>query len=198
MASRTVDTFLQSPTTPPKVLKAFLLGLRGKYHTLADDRIGSRVVGNCFARADGFLKVKIAESLKDQLNFLQASHYGHHIARQVNLPLFQRSRADWRVKMASDPTATPTSSTAVPAPKKQKKQKDQDDEIDVLFKARGKDLPIMVVARANEDARAETEEQKKEAVVDDDMKAIYGALRASTTAGKGEKKDRKNKEKKKS
>ncbi|KAK4049232.1 Nucleolar protein 9 [Microbotryomycetes sp. JL221] len=99
-ASRVIDAMLSSPTTPPRAIRTFLLSLKGHYHTLADDRIGSRVAERCWQTADVYLKDKIAESLVGDAFALQASQFGHFFVRKVELPLWQRRRGEWKQKMA--------------------------------------------------------------------------------------------------
>lgn len=100
-SSRVLDVMLSSPTTPPREVRKFLMSLIGHYHTLADDRIGSRVAERCWQTADVYLKDKIAASLVDQLHFLQGSQYGHFFARRLDLPLWQRRKGEWKAKMAA-------------------------------------------------------------------------------------------------
>ncbi|KAM0791930.1 hypothetical protein ACM66B_004184 [Microbotryomycetes sp. NB124-2] len=101
-ASRVIDSVLSSPTTPPRARRAFLQSLIGHYHTLADDRIGSRVAERCWSVADAYLKDKIAASLVDEQHFLQSSSFGHFFVRKLELPLWQRRRGEWKAKMAAN------------------------------------------------------------------------------------------------
>lgn len=77
------------------------MSLLGHYHTLADSRIGSRVVERCWAVADVYLKDKMAASLAEHQTFLQQSSYGHFFARKLELPLWERRREQWKGKMAA-------------------------------------------------------------------------------------------------
>lgn len=140
-SSRILDALLSSPTTPPREIRRFLLSLLGHYHTLADDRIGSRVVERCWATADVYLKDKIAASLVDQGNFLQASQFGHFFARKVELPLFMRRREEWKSKMAKQmaeqkglrmPGDAPAVATAAQGEEKKKRER-KTDEVDEIF-----------------------------------------------------------------
>lgn len=148
-SSRVLDSLLSSPTTPPREIRRFLLSLIGHYHTLADDRIGSRVVERCWATADVYLKDKIASSLVDQGHFLQSSQYGHFFARKVELPLFMRRREEWKLKMAkvmADQKGTTlpghnSPASVVPPPSaavEEKKRRERPaDEVDEIFSSKG-------------------------------------------------------------
>lgn len=57
-ASRVLDILLQSPCVPFKDKRKFVMSFIGHYHTLVDDRIGSRVGDNCWAFADPYLRVR--------------------------------------------------------------------------------------------------------------------------------------------
>lgn len=56
-SSRVLDALLESPTVPFKAKRRFVMSLIGHYHTLVDDRIGSRVGDRCWAFADTYLRV---------------------------------------------------------------------------------------------------------------------------------------------
>lgn len=56
-SSRVFDVLLQSPAVPHKEKRKFVMNFIGHYHTLVDDRIGSRVGDNCWAFADTYFKV---------------------------------------------------------------------------------------------------------------------------------------------
>ncbi|KAK4046586.1 Nucleolar protein 9 [Microbotryomycetes sp. JL201] len=101
-ASRVIDSLLTSTSTPPRARRAFLQSLIGHYHTIADDRIGSRVAERCWSTADAYLKDKIAASLVNEQHFLQASSFGHFFVRKLELPLWQRRRGEWKAKMAAN------------------------------------------------------------------------------------------------
>ena len=58
-SSRVLDVVLQSATVPFKDKRKFVMQFIGHYHTLVDDRIGSRVGDNCWAFADPYLRVRI-------------------------------------------------------------------------------------------------------------------------------------------
>ncbi|KAK4704189.1 nucleolar protein 9, partial [Phenoliferia sp. Uapishka_3] len=137
-SSRVIDAFLSSPTTPPSALRKFLMSLIGHYHTLADDRIGSRVVERCWAVADIYLKDKIAASLVEHQIFLQQSSYGHFFARKLELPLWERRREQWKLKMAAalqkekglrGETTEPKVEQKVEEPKKRSRPVDEVDDI---------------------------------------------------------------------
>ena len=137
-SSRVIDAFLSSPTTPPSALRKFIMSLIGHYHTLADDRIGSRVVERCWAVADVYLKDKIAASLVEHQTFLQQSSYGHFFARKVELPLWVRAREQWKLKMAAALVRDKEGMKAVERPEvpkeeDKKKRARPVDEVDEIF-----------------------------------------------------------------
>lgn len=137
-SSRVIDAFLSSPTTPPSALRKFIMSLIGHYHTLADDRIGSRVVERCWAVADVYLKDKIAASLVEHQTFLQQSSYGHFFARKVELPLWERRREQWKGKMAAalvrDKEAAQGPAKIEPPKEEEKKKRSRPvDEVDEIF-----------------------------------------------------------------
>jgi nucleolar protein 9 len=57
ISSRVIDVLFESETVPFKLKRAFVMSLIGHYHTLVDDRIGSRVGDRCWAFADPYLRV---------------------------------------------------------------------------------------------------------------------------------------------
>lgn len=155
-SSHILDTLLTAPTVPPRALRAFIMSLLGHYHTLADDRIGSRVAERCFASADVYLKDKMAQSLFEQQNDLQRSAYAHFFARKLELPLWGRRRDDWKAKMArltqeekeraraeqqgnndapaqAAQAAAPSAGAAAEAPQRKKKRERKADEVDEIF-----------------------------------------------------------------
>ncbi|KAH9810361.1 armadillo-type protein [Melampsora americana] len=99
IASRALDSILNSPTVSPAPRRQFISRFIGHYHRLADDRVGSRIADLCWAVADVFTKEKIASSLVDQQNALQQSAYGHYFVRKLELPYFERQRNGWKAAM---------------------------------------------------------------------------------------------------
>lgn len=57
MGSRVFDALLNSPTVPTKMKRQFVMDFIGNYHTLVDDKLGSRVGDRCWAFCDTYLKV---------------------------------------------------------------------------------------------------------------------------------------------
>jgi nucleolar protein 9 len=57
-SSRVYDVILESSTVPFKTKRQFVLDFIGHYHTLVDDRLGSRIGDRCWAFADTYLKVR--------------------------------------------------------------------------------------------------------------------------------------------
>ncbi|GAA5847227.1 hypothetical protein JCM9279_006146 [Rhodotorula babjevae] len=154
-SSRILDVLLTSPTTPPRALRSFIMSLVGHFHTIADDRIGSRVAERCFASADVYLKDKMAASLFDKQSDLQRSAYAHFFARKLELPLWGRRRDDWKAKMAratqeekdrqraeaeaAQPKPAAAAAAAAAAAdeggKRKKKRERKADEVDEIFAA---------------------------------------------------------------
>jgi len=148
-----LDVLLTSPTTPPRALRSFIMSLLGHFHTIADDRIGSRVAERCFASADVYLKDKMAASLFDKQSDLQRSAYAHFFARKLELPLWGRRRDDWKAKMARatqeekdrqraeaeaaqpKPAASVAAAAADEGGKRKKKRARKADEVDEIFAA---------------------------------------------------------------
>lgn len=56
-SSRVLDVVLESPTVPPKARRRLITSFIGHFHTLVDDRIGSRVGDRCWDVSDPYLRV---------------------------------------------------------------------------------------------------------------------------------------------
>ena len=152
-SSRILDMFLSSPTVPARSKRKFLTYLIGHYHTLVDDRIGSRVGDRCWAAADPYLKEKIARSLFVHEQTLAASYFGRFFAKNLNLYLLKKDPEKWKEaqvqaanlgKNATRKAAAPQSkgspaqtSEALeqqePKPRKRKREAKAEDEIDSVF-----------------------------------------------------------------
>lgn len=133
-ASRVLDVVLQSPSVPMKEKRKFVMNFIGHYHTLVDERIGSRVGDNCWAFADPYLRVcyclllpfptrvclltvyaacwqeKIARSLIPHERALTSSFYGKFFARNLNLYLLQRDPEQWKTSQMNLKAAAASSS----------------------------------------------------------------------------------------
>lgn len=125
-ASRVLDVVLQSPSVPHKEKRKFVMTFIGHYHTLVDDRIGSRIGDNCWAFADPYLRVcgclfplcrpllivcvrgqeKIARSMIPHERTLAASFFGKFFARNLNLYLLQRNPEQWKTVQMNFKTAS--------------------------------------------------------------------------------------------
>lgn len=57
-SSRVLDALFESATVSFKAKRRFVMSLIGHYHSLVDDRIGSRVADRCWAFSDTYLKVR--------------------------------------------------------------------------------------------------------------------------------------------
>lgn len=62
-SSRILDVLFESPTVPFKAKRRFVMSLIGHYHSLVDDRVGSRIVDRCWAFADPYLRVRVEYSV---------------------------------------------------------------------------------------------------------------------------------------
>ncbi|KAJ7067930.1 armadillo-type protein [Mycena amicta] len=138
ISSRVLDVLLESPTVPMKVKRQFVQSFIGHYHTLVDDRIGSRVGDRCWTFSDTYLKEKIARSLISQESFLAGSYYGKFFARNLNLYLLQRRPEEWRTMQASKNKPAPVSPkrnslAEENAPNGNATRDGAKDEIDELF-----------------------------------------------------------------
>ncbi|BGP42726.1 Nucleolar protein 9 [Rhodotorula kratochvilovae] len=201
-SSRVLDVLLTSPTTPPRALRTFIMSLLGHLHTIADDRIGSRVAERCFASADVYLKDKMAQSLFDKQNDLQRSAYAHFFARKLELPLWGRRRDDWKAKMAratqeekdrqraEEEAARPKQPASPPAEddgKRRKKRERKADEVDEIFAAAAKGAAagagaaVVKEQRSEEDERAAKKARKAEKRARDTkgMEDVLAAIKAS-------------------
>nr|GAT46208.1 predicted protein [Mycena chlorophos] len=200
ISSRVLDALLDSPTVLQKSKHTFVLSLLGHYHTLVDDRIGSRVGDRCWAFSDTYLKEKIARSLIPQESFLAGSFYGKFFARNLNLYLLQRRPDEWRTMQANKskpaalapalPPTTPTlpekDTDATPSPtKKRKRDREKEgpkDEIDELFAGTlGKKVKRAALAY---EAAPETVKG------DFELDGVLGAIKAAPGEGKGKRRAR--------
>ncbi|KAG0698851.1 armadillo-type protein [Suillus ampliporus] len=203
ISSRVIDVFFDSETVPFKVKRALVMSLIGHYHTLVDDRIGSRVGDRCWAFADPYLREKIARSLVVHEQFLAASYFGKFFTRNINLYLLQRRPEEWR-ELQSQSKSSPgliTSPSAVPsAPsatvqkpssedaevshqsKASKKRRSRpEDEIDAVFSA-GLGAKIKRTAVSATSSSDKLVVQKS---MDQGLQDILGAIRAAPSDDSG-------------
>ena len=100
-ASHVLDVALTSPTVEPRERRRLIQCLIAcGLHTLASDRIGSRVCDTCWDAADTFLKGKMAAALVPHSVDLHGSEYGRFFARKLQLPVYQSSPDVWAKKIA--------------------------------------------------------------------------------------------------
>ncbi|KAI0347012.1 ARM repeat-containing protein [Trametopsis cervina] len=157
-SSRVLDAILQSSTVPLKYKRRLVMNLIGHYHTLVDDRIGSRVGDNCWAFADPYLKEKIARSVIPHERTLAGSFYGKFFLRHLNLHLLKRDSEQWKASQADTkmphpaktgiaggasqvPHGSTVEDTAVineqvSSKHKKKRKARPDDEIEQLFESK--------------------------------------------------------------
>ncbi|KAF7301584.1 hypothetical protein MIND_00723900 [Mycena indigotica] len=193
ISSRVLDALLDSSTVPTKAKRQFVQSLIGHYHTLVDDRIGSRVGDRCWAFSDTYLKEKIARSLISQESFLAASYYGKFFARNLNLYLLQRRPDEWRTAQANRTkfaSATEVKQDAnhtrseLPLTKKRKRDANRaKDEIDELFAgALGK--------KVKRTALEGLQETDTSTLLDSGLADVMGAIKAAPSEGKKQRKGR--------
>ncbi|KAG1803393.1 armadillo-type protein [Suillus subaureus] len=202
ISSRVIDVLFDSETVPFKVKRALVMSLIGHYHTLVDDRIGSRVGDRCWAFADPYLREKIARSLVAHEQFLAASYFGKFFARNINLYLLQRRPDEWRElqsqsKSSTGPTTSPSALPSAPSaivqrpnsddaevshPSKtsKKRRSRPEDEIDAVFNA-------SLGAKVKRTAVSATGSSDKLVVQksDQDLQDVLGAIRAAPSDGGG-------------
>jgi nucleolar protein 9 len=202
ISSRVIDILFDSETVPFKVKRALVMSFIGHYHTLVDDRIGSRVGDRCWAFADTYLREKIARSLVVHEQFLAASYFGKYFARNINLYLLQRRPDEWRElqsqsKSNSGSTTSPSTLPSAPSaivqmpnsddaevshpPKTSKKRRNRpEDEIDAVFNANlgGKVKRAAVSTVGSSDKLIM---QKS----DQGLQDVLGAIRAAPSDGGG-------------
>ncbi|KAG2148028.1 armadillo-type protein [Suillus clintonianus] len=197
ISSRVIDVLFESETVPFKVKRTFVMSLIGHYHTLVDDRIGSRVGDRCWAFADPYLREKIARSLIVHEQFLAASYFGKYFARNINLYLLQRRPEEWRElqsqsKSSSGPITSPSSLPSAPSQaaqrpnsndaevshlsKSSKKRRSRpEDEIDAVFNA-------SLGTKVKRTAVSATDSSEKLVVqnsMDQGLQDVLGAIRAA-------------------
>jgi len=200
ISSRVIDVLFESETVPFKVKRAFAISLIGHYHTLVDDRIGSRVGDRCWAFADPYLREKIARSLLTHEQFLAASYFGKYFARNINLYLLERRPDEWR-ELQSRNKSSSGSITAIHSPssvtvqkpnpedaeachqfKASKKRRSRpEDEIDAVFNttvgAKVKRIAVNVTGSSNKSIVQKT--------VDQGLQDVLGAIRAAPSDDSG-------------
>lgn len=204
ISSRVIDVLFESETVPFKVKRTLVMSLIGHYHTLVDDRIGSRVGDRCWAFADPYLREKIARSLVVHEQFLAASYFGKFFARNINLYLLQRRPDEWRELQSqsksnsgstTSPAALPSAPSAIvqrpdsgdaevsrPSKTSKKRRSRPEDEIDAVFNA-------SLGAKVKRTAVNATGSSEKLVVQKSDqgLQDILGAIRAapSDDGGRG-------------
>ncbi|EGO01542.1 hypothetical protein SERLA73DRAFT_176882 [Serpula lacrymans var. lacrymans S7.3] len=213
-SSRILDALFESTTVPFKSKRSFVLSLIGHYHTLVDDRIGSRVGDRCWAFADPYLREKIARSLISYDQFLAASYYGKFFARHLNLYLLQKRPQEWKDLQSQSKAAAAKAprvsaerpsihsvkelsnvSTSEDKPKKRKRPERPGDDIDAVFSVFGKKIKRGALKDSPDSLLVErpTEAEnpvpnKRTQLIDDDLKAILGAIQAVPKSEKSHKK----------
>ncbi|KAG6849947.1 hypothetical protein H0H93_003319 [Arthromyces matolae] len=200
--SRVYDAFLESPTVPSKGKRELVMGFIGHYHSLVDDRLGSRVGDRCYAFADTYLKEKIARSLFVHEQFLAASFYGKFFARNLNLYLLQRRPNEWKSSQTERKRAQEAPENSVPAlsgpspasatetthldqtPKstKRKRHPQVEDEIDAVFNASlGKRIKKAALEHATSTT---TPKHPTESETPESLRDVLGAIKSAPAGDK--------------
>ncbi|KAG8745782.1 Nucleolar protein 9 [Ceratobasidium sp. 414] len=200
ISSRVLDVFLESPSVQTRDKRNFLLSLMGHYHTLVDDRIGSRIGDRCWQCADPYLKERIAKSILPHEGALAASYYGKYFARNLHLTMLKRDPAAWRdmqrnqkaAAEAASASATGASIAANPISsqdgtakrtKKRKRATTDLDEIDQLFsKAHTSNTTTSKQSFPAQDVPVVPPPEKR--IVDAELGEVLGAIKkVSKTEG---------------
>ncbi|KAF8845591.1 ARM repeat-containing protein [Paxillus ammoniavirescens] len=189
-SSRVLDAIFESPTVSFKSKRRLTMSFIGHYHTLVDDRIGSRVGDRCWAFADPYLREKVARSLIPYEQFLAASFYGKFFARNLNLYLLQRRPEDWKTLQSNNKANTPKTdqpiSQAPSSDKVSKKRSAPEDEIDAVFDA-------ALGNKTKKAAVGHVSAQETKGSTDQQMSEVLGAIHMAPAGQSGRaKKKRKN------
>ncbi|KAF9518476.1 hypothetical protein BS47DRAFT_1289620 [Hydnum rufescens UP504] len=156
--SRVLDVVLESPTVSPRIRRKLIVNFVGHFHSLVDDKLGSRVADRCWAVADPYLRERIARSLIPHERFLAGSFYGKFFARNLHLTLLQRKPEEWKALQTKAKTTTEVDSSRSVLPpssslqdssakaegdsikiqKKTKRKHPEEDPIDSVFSGAGK------------------------------------------------------------
>lgn len=206
ISSRVIDVFLESPTVPARTRRRLILAFQGHFHTLVDDRVGSRVGERLWNAADPYLKEKIARTLLPHETALVGSRYGKYFVRGLNLYLLKRDPEEWKTAQVKAgrkevPTPKPTS-TAVSKPlepaakeersksreKKRKRAEKGENEIDAVFNStlgkKQKKVSLSVLT-LEEDLVEKKVKSKYNDASDKDLAAVLNAIHGAPKDIKG-------------
>ncbi|KAF8121342.1 armadillo-type protein [Boletus edulis] len=183
-SSRVLDVLFESPSVSFKAKRRFVMSLIGHYHSLADDRIGSRIADRCWAFADPYLREKIARSLIPFEQFLVASFYGKFFARSLNLYLLQRRPDEWRTLQSHNKTSAATSTQQSLSSPSSKRRDTSEDEIDTVFKA-------VLGNKAQKAAVGRVSVHRAQRSTDKHMSEVLGAIRVAPSGESSRAKRRK-------
>ena len=203
ISSHVLDSFLESHTVPSRSKRKFLLSLIGHYHTLVDDRIGSRVGDRCWATADPYLKEKIAKSMFVHEQTLAESFFGRFFARNLNLYLLKKDPEAWKSMQVSKALKTVEDSSTMasskpPQPqvvvtadaqstekKKRKREPKDEDEIDAVFSSnlgkkakKGSLVTTPAPPRSGQTDNSNLTKTKSKSG-DKDLDTVFGAIRSA-------------------
>jgi len=95
IASRVIESFLQSTQVLLKAKRKILHMFDGNYSEIACNRYGSHLVDKCWAVSDLKMKESIAEELLENERELNSNFHGKFVLRNCKIESFKRNRQEW-------------------------------------------------------------------------------------------------------
>ncbi|ORX54716.1 ARM repeat-containing protein [Piromyces finnis] len=95
IASRVIESFLQSSQVILKAKRKILHMFDGNYGEIACNRYGSHLVDKCWAVSDLKMKESIAEELLESERELNSNFHGKFVLRNCKIESFKRNRQEW-------------------------------------------------------------------------------------------------------
>ncbi|OUM65483.1 hypothetical protein PIROE2DRAFT_31868, partial [Piromyces sp. E2] len=95
IASRVIESFLQSSQVLLKAKRKILHMFDGNYGEIACNRYGSHLVDKCWAVSDLKMKESIAEELLESERELNSNFHGKFVLRNCKIENFKRNRQEW-------------------------------------------------------------------------------------------------------
>ncbi|KAG6375081.1 hypothetical protein JVT61DRAFT_3866 [Boletus reticuloceps] len=170
-SSRVLDVLFESPSVSFKAKRRFVMSLIGHYHSLADDRIGSRIADRCWAFADPYLRVGLATTGRvENVAITQQDHAPQHQLSRVCLPPPRHI-----------PLLLPVPTTLQ---KSSKRRDTSEDEIDTVFKA-------ALGNKAQKAAMGRVSVHRAQRSTDKHMSEVLGAIREAPSGESSRAKRRK-------
>ncbi|XP_075585779.1 LOW QUALITY PROTEIN: uncharacterized protein LOC124495280 [Dermatophagoides farinae] len=94
--SHVIDSFLQSPDVELKHKSELVERLLGKYHLLACNKYGSRIVENIMKLSNEQVRAAITQELSKKESLLMKNRNGWFVAKNVGIHHFKTRPNDWR------------------------------------------------------------------------------------------------------